>query len=360
MSISRTRKDRPTGISGSNGSEEGQLWTQVRGHLKSIDKQWRRTSDLDTEIRGQEDVLQSLSARDDHSSSAFEEKKQALVRLWSSLKQSTKEEEESTDRALETLGILIALRGSSEDTADIKRKKRRIDESLSPIAVRHTSPPQRSNDESVGLKRAPAGIGGKGEKPTGHRRNTVSSRDKEGDRMDPAKARREVLATQLPLSKGRKVAFRQPNKTKTSGGTSSASNVQVVTGDEEGGETWIMATITECINNDRNRYVVQDAEDDTTPTFNTTLKAIVPLPESINTLPERDYGSGTQVLALYPDTSCFYRAIVKGGGPKMESLTRKQREKRGNDLLNAKYLIEFEDDGGDIKEVAAFLVVEKP
>lgn len=142
--------------------------------------------------------------------------------------------------------------------------------------------------------------------------------------MDPAKARREVLATQLPLSKGRKVAFRQPNKTKTSGGTSSASNVQVVTGDEEGGETWIMATITECINNDRNRYVVQDAEDDTTPTFNTTLKAIVPLPENVNTLPERDYGSGTQVLALYPDTSCFYRAIVKGGGPKMESLTRKQ------------------------------------
>lgn len=45
---------------------------------------------------------------------------------------------------------------------------------------------------------------------------------------------------------------------------------------------------------------------------------MVPLPMSINTLPERDYPPGSHVLGLYPDTSCFYKAIVRGGGPNME------------------------------------------
>lgn len=181
---------------------------------------------------------------------------------------------------------------------------------------------------------------------------------KENDKMDPARARREALAHQLPLAKGRKVAFRQPNKAKGGGSShAGANNPQpaVITGDEEG-ETWILAVITECINNDRNRYVVQDAEDPTTPTFNTTLKAIVPLPETVATLPERDYSVGSQVMALYPDTSCFYRAVVKGGGPRMENMSRKQREKKQHELLNAKYLLEFEDDGGDVKHVPAYLV----
>lgn len=155
--------------------------------------------------------------------------------------------------------------------------------------------------------------------------------------VDPARARREVLAHQLPLQKGRKVAFRQPSKNKVGPGAANMStmtsrsaasanapgSVQGYTTGQGGlavpddeGETWIMATIIECINNDRNRYVVQDAEDTAImPTYNTTLKAIVPLPESLTTLPLEDYKVGAQVMGLYPDTSCFYRAIVRGGGP---------------------------------------------
>lgn len=56
--------------------------------------------------------------------------------------------------------------------------------------------------------------------------------------------------------------------------------------------------------------------------WNTTLKAVVPLPININTLPEKDYPVGSQVMGLYPDTSCFYRAIIKGGGPGMEQALR--------------------------------------
>jgi SGF29 tudor-like domain len=72
------------------------------------------------------------------------------------------------------------------------------------------------------------------------------------------------------------------------------------------------------------RYVVQDAEEPEgggpAPTFNTTLKAIVPLPERVETLPKRDYAVGQKILALYPDTSCFYKATVKGGGPQMQKV----------------------------------------
>lgn len=196
----------------------------------------------------------------------------------------------------------------------------------------------------------------------GNKDSAVSASALADNKVDPAKARREALAHQLPLAKGRRVAFRQPNKAKGGGSAhAGANNPQppIITGDEEG-ETWIMAVITECINNDRNRYVVQDAEDPSTPTFNTTLKAIVPLPENVNTLPDKDYPPGSQVMALYPDTSCFYRAVVKGGGPRMDNLTKKQKDKRQHELLNAKYMLEFDDDGGDIKDVPAFLVVERP
>lgn len=71
--------------------------------------------------------------------------------------------------------------------------------------------------------------------------------------MDPAKARREVLQGQLPLTPGRKVAFRQPSKAKaTTGGAAAISGPTQAPADEEG-ETWIMAIVKECINNDRNR-----------------------------------------------------------------------------------------------------------
>lgn len=58
---------------------------------------------------------------------------------------------------------------------------------------------------------------------------------------DP-KARREALANQLPLQEGRKVAFHPP-ASKTSDGTSADV-------DEN---TWILAVVVECINQDKNR-----------------------------------------------------------------------------------------------------------
>lgn len=58
---------------------------------------------------------------------------------------------------------------------------------------------------------------------------------------DP-KARREALAKQLPLQEGRKVAFHPPNTKAIEDG---------VVPDEN---QWILAVITKCINQDKNRW----------------------------------------------------------------------------------------------------------
>lgn len=110
-------------------------------------------------------------------------------------------------------------------------------------------------------------------------------------------------------------------------------------------------------------------------TWNTTLDSIAPLPISLDSLPPEDYTPGSRVLALYPDTSCFYFATVKGGGPhlgpgiarskvRQRTLARQlltaQLLKREGELLHAPYSLMFDDDGGDIKQVPAYLVVEHP
>ena len=63
------------------------------------------------------------------------------------------------------------------------------------------------------------------------------------------KARREALAKQLPLEKGRKVAFHPPQNTKGAEGLGGGKD-----------EEWILAVVTKCINQDKNRSV--DARSD--------------------------------------------------------------------------------------------------
>ena len=60
---------------------------------------------------------------------------------------------------------------------------------------------------------------------------------------DP-KARREALGKQLPLLEGRKVAFHPPSNTSKGDGGGGGKD-----------EEWILAVVTKCINQDKNRYV---------------------------------------------------------------------------------------------------------
>ena len=66
---------------------------------------------------------------------------------------------------------------------------------------------------------------------------------------DP-KARREALARQLPLQPGRMVAFHQPI---TKGAPLHTKGDHG--GGEGDGDTWILAVVKKCINQDKNRLV---------------------------------------------------------------------------------------------------------
>ncbi|THH14003.1 hypothetical protein EW146_g6279 [Bondarzewia mesenterica] len=158
------------------------------------------------------------------------------------------------------------------------------------------------------------------------------------------KARREALNAQLPLQVGRVVAFHPPAKPS-----------DIANGDDD--MTWILARVTKCINQDKNRYEVQDIEpqEDGQPgqCYNTTLRAIIPLPDldaPLNSAAHlnayREFPVSSTVMALYPDTSCFYRAQVIGSRfvAKGEKPAYKLKFEDDDDLeqiVHAQYVVEY-------------------
>ncbi|GAA5997542.1 hypothetical protein JCM5350_004040 [Sporobolomyces pararoseus] len=157
------------------------------------------------------------------------------------------------------------------------------------------------------------------------------------------KARKEALQAQLPLKPGRAIVVRQSKQT--------------VPG--EGPGDWIMGRIIASIGGDKNRYAVEDVDynpNDPTPEggkWNTTLKSIIPLPDKFDerSYPEHPYPPGTSVLALYPETTSFYPAVIDSGPFAISSGTGK------NKLTDRVYKIKFEDDGDAVRDVPIELVV---
>jgi len=246
------------------------------------------------------------------------------------IKISADEEIEAIDNAVEQVEILLALRKASEETSLEKRKRPRAP---SPSATSVLTANQTGNNRGVSIT-LPARPS-----PTG----SVSRENK---------SRKDALAKQLPLQQGRKVAF-HPRGAKSANGAADTDE-----------NTWILALVTRWI--EKQRYEVQDAEpqEDGQPglVYTTTLKAIIPLPDP--TAPPgspahvssyQEFPAGSTVMALYPDTSCFYRAEVIA--------TPKDFQPPGRGPPSSKqsmYKLKFEDDDNQEHSVAAQWVVEWP
>ncbi|EMD39968.1 hypothetical protein CERSUDRAFT_63483 [Gelatoporia subvermispora B] len=257
------------------------------------------------------------------------------------IQKNAEEELQAIDKAIEHLGILIALRKASESVPPDKRAKR----------PRGHSPPPVSSPASSAVATTRAGS------ITVPPRNSVGPQPPIPFSREP-KARREALAKQLPLQEGRKVAFHPPQNT-------SRAADSVATGKDE---EWILAVVTKCINQDKNRYEVQDPEpqEDGQPgqCYNTTLRAIIPLPDPnappdsaahLNAYPE--FTTGSTVMALYPDTSCFYRAEVLASPRDLQS---GRTGPPGKSMAAPMYKLKFEDDDDQEHHVSAQWVVEWP
>ncbi|KAI3628884.1 hypothetical protein CBS14141_000587 [Malassezia furfur] len=251
-------------------SEELHVWQTVRSQLKSLENA-RNAS-----LSGYERLVRAQS----------ESPTKNLEGIYNVVENCILDEQRG---ALEQIDVLIALRQASMDgSADVRRRKRKADESVDDFAD---------------------GVADTKGKLTADARRTRTASSSFTKRGSEADTRLAQISAQLPLQRGRKVAFCQPQKNDGFAG--------------DDGEVWIMATVISCINNDTHRYIVQDAED------------------------EGNNGP------------CFYNATIQGGGPNISSATSRSK-KREAELLQTPYQLMFDDDGSDIKQVPAYLVVEHP
>ncbi|KAI6122503.1 SGF29 tudor-like domain-containing protein [Pisolithus croceorrhizus] len=270
--------------------------------------------------------LAALNNNYSNTAGTIERSYETLRTNYKKLSSALKEPFRVLDDAIEQVGILIALRKASESYPQEKRNKRPRPPSPSPTSMVASATSARATQAArSSMGPAPA---------------IPFSRE--------PRARREALAKQLPLQEGRK------------GRPADGSNAD---GDEN---TWILAVITKCINQDKNRYEVQDVEpqEDGQPgqCYNTTLRAIIPLPDpsappnsASHPNAYQEFPAGSTVMALYPDTSCFYRAEVVAAPSDLHPPGRGVSSKH-----ISMYKLKFEDDDDQVHSVLAQFVVEWP
>ncbi|KAH8104552.1 SGF29 tudor-like domain-containing protein [Cristinia sonorae] len=326
-------------------SEEVDYWSQTATSLSTLSSLYTSATTEDT-IGRVNRLISAWPTDDTIPAEGFESLKsmhKKLVAGLSEIKTTAERDAKVMDEAIERLDVLIALRKASEVIPQEKRQKR----------PRGHSPVGTATPPTPALNPVPRGMS-----------ITLPPRGSVGPQPIPfsrePKARREALAPQLPLQEGRKVAFHPPNNTsgKTDGGAGNGKD-----------EEWILAVVIKSINQDKNRYEVQDPEpqEDGSPgqTYNTTLRAIIPLPdpnahpdspEHLNAYPV--FTAGSTVMALYPDTSCFYRAEVIASPRDTQAANRNGPSSKQTAMPF--YKLKFEDDDDQEHVVSAQWVVEWP
>ncbi|KAH9985073.1 SGF29 tudor-like domain-containing protein [Russula compacta] len=266
-----------------------------------------------------------------------------LVSGLHNIKTQSDRDVKAIDEALERLEVLIALRRASEATPQEKRLKR----------PRAHSPPPSSTPSTPVLSGNARNITAATQRgSTGSQPSTPSLRETKARR----ETLRDTLLRQLPLQEGRMVAFHPPSSGKGADGTSPEDT------------TWIMARIVKSFHQDKYRYDVEDIEpqEDGKPLrYSASLRTI---PISIIPLPDKDAAAGSPahigayqefptsatVMALYPDTSCFYRAEVVASPKDIPTQGRVQNSG------TTYYKLKFEDDDDQEHLVSAAEVVEWP
>lgn len=86
----------------------------------------------------------------------------------------------------------------------------------------------------------------------------------------------------------------------------------LVKGTEEDEENWILAEVVQFING-QNKYEVDDIDEEQKDRHILSRRKVIPLP-LLRANPETDghalFPKDTMVMALYPQTTCFYKALI--------------------------------------------------
>ncbi|KAL1738566.1 SGF29 tudor-like domain-containing protein [Schizophyllum fasciatum] len=317
-------------------SEELQSWRAATASLDALNNAHEAASEKGALGRANRWISlwpDAMSVADEDYENASRTAK-GLASALRDIRVSCERETRSLDDAINRITALLALRKASEAS------------SLAPPPPRAREEPTRRRDESSR----------KYEEPLRKRQRLESSPSVSVSSPDsgtpatprvtitlPPRARSAVPAQKLPLKPGRQVVYRLAE-----GGTEDTS--------------WILAIVVKPISKDRTRYLVRDAdpgEDGKFTEYRATLNNLIPLPDpaaqpstpaNLSAYPELPTGS--DALAMYPDTTCFYRAQVL----EPPKVTQRDKSLAGNPI----YRLKFEDDESPQHLVSAYWVVPWP
>ncbi|KAL8292126.1 hypothetical protein RQP46_001592 [Phenoliferia psychrophenolica] len=339
-----------------SGGDVGGVTFELRAQLKHF-------GSFATTVNGQlKDVNQLHSELEDGKPLPIV--KPRLDRAYDEIERSAKEEIKLIDRAVETLDMLYAMQVAQEappapvvpppppiapvvlggNKRGPYKKKLKGDGSAAgspaPSAAPSPNPHHSPSGSAVPLPRSSSSKSLPGQAfapaPPPAAGPTTAARKK------TKQERKELINQQLPLTPGRRVAFHQK-----------VTNVAADGAKEEG---WILAQITQCIGGDKTKYQVQDVDFDpntsTEPaTFSANIKSIIPLPDKHGKF-IYDIPVGAAVMALYPDTTSFYRAVIVSGPEMIQAEKGKKKERS--------YYVRFDDDDDALRRIPVEMVVEMP
>ncbi|KAG0379928.1 SAGA HAT/Core module component [Mortierella sp. AD032] len=113
-------------------------------------------------------------------------------------------------------------------------------------------------------------------------------------------------------------------------------------------EEWILARVLS-YSSEKNKYVVEDDEADDygkKMTYSLSARSVIMIMDDQEAVPE--FPAGHTVLALYPSTTCFYKAIV----------VRPPSKDTGHS--SPVYTIKFDDDEGNERTAPPKMVLDMP
>jgi len=334
--------ERRRGISKRPASaEEMDCWTKSVSALSNLEV---NTSTQET-VDSVNQLIATLPADDAFSADGFESVKSKYRKLAADLKEIKMQSDKdikTIDEVQVKLDVLVAMRKAPESTPQEKQRPKRP-RAHSPLST--ATPPTPALVANGRNTATPTQRGSAGPQPSTPLLRGTKVR---GD------THRDIILRQLPLQEGRMVAFHPPTSGKGADGTSPEDT------------TWIMARIVRSFHQDKFRYEVEDIEpqEDGKPLrYQATLRSahtsIIPLPDKDASVGSpahisayQEFHTSATVLALYPDTSCFYRAEVVASPKDMPT--------QGRNSGTAYYKLKFEDDDDQEHLVSAAEVVEWP
>ncbi|KAF9400603.1 SAGA HAT/Core module component [Podila epigama] len=118
--------------------------------------------------------------------------------------------------------------------------------------------------------------------------------------------------------------------------------------DKDKQEEWILARVLS-YSAEKNKYRVEDDEADESGkkmTYTLSTRSVIMIMDDQDNVPE--FPAGHTVLALYPSTTCFYKAVVV------------QPPSKNKDHATPVYRIKFDDDGGSERTAPPRMVLDMP